>query len=533
MYVKQKKTGQMGYLPDAEFNPDEYEEIKDPSIVSQLDGAYKQTQAQNIVQPQATNQSSQPNTITGHTPQEHMKALQSARAAGDKTAEADILANYNAEYQYQKDTGSIGGESDKEKKESEAKTKTKALTLVDELLKRDTGAVTGARNPFKYATGEAQYTKALLDQIKALLSIEGRSALKGSGQISDFEVKMLEDSMSALATNKNGNYILKNEDLKKELLKIQEALGGEANSQTAPTSQGGFGENAKDIMNSILGIPSQVMNAPQNAMALQDQYGSMGQSILSGEGPGRDLLMGSSTGMLPEYNQALGEPLKGGDVISRIADRAKEKPITTAMDVASLLPFLRIGKGTKTGQVAETAGKVGKAKTSLADIPNLSKSEMSALQTAEKIAEGSKKLGKVLPRTWLNKAKQNAFDLYEGVKVDTKVIEQSGKDFVKRYPSAQNTYNKYTRAIKSIDSVKKLDDVLKEWGDVFKKNKDIKPGINNDLIANLWKSGRQELATKAPKVDKVKMIMGETMDMSAAAGKALWKSVLAKMLFIK
>ncbi len=64
----------------------------------------------------------------------------------------------------------------------------------------------------------------------------------------------------------------------------------------------------------------------------------------------------------------------------------------------------------------------------------------------------------------------------------------------------------------------------------FKTNKEIKPGIGNDLIGEMWKAGRQELANKAPMVDKIKTTMGETMDISKAAGKALWKGVLTKLL---
>jgi hypothetical protein len=473
--------------------------------------------------------------------QQNEQSLQQSQATSaiQSTKELDVnQKKMEQEYQFKQEhptpltpTEQAALDDAKQKKESAGKTKANTISLVDELLSRDTGAITGVKNIFKYATGENQYTENLFKELQAKLSLSGREQLKGTGQISDFEAKMLADSVSALKTN------LSNEDFAKELAKIKTILSGETtqvNSSNVKPQNGQvkFGENAKDIVNGILNIPSQIANIPQNAVDLQNKYGSMGESIVSGKGPGRDLLMGSSTGMLPEYNKVLGEPLKGGDVVSRIVDRAKEKPITTALDVASLLPFLKIGKGsTKVAPTTEVTGEAGKT-AALTDIPNLTKAERVALQTAEKVAGGSKKLGEALPVKWLNKAKENAFDLYKEVIPDTNVIKQAAEDYIARYPSARGIYDKYETSINSIKTVKELDNALKEWSDVFKTNKEIKPGISNDLIAQLWKAGRQELASKAPMVDKVKTIMGETMDISKAAGKALWKTVLAKVLLL-
>jgi hypothetical protein len=60
-----------------------------------------------------------------------------------------------------------------------------------------------------------------------------------------------------------------------------------------------------------------------------------------------------------QYNELLGEPLKGGDVVGRIKKRAYEKPVTTALDV---LPGIGLAKKAlgigKVGRVASIAGKV-------------------------------------------------------------------------------------------------------------------------------------------------------------------------------
>lgn len=75
-------------------------------------------QAQGGGQPQAPE--TQSTYITGYSPQEHLQALQQARAAGDKNAEADIMDNYTKEYQYQKDQRAY---ADKAKAEAKADAK--------------------------------------------------------------------------------------------------------------------------------------------------------------------------------------------------------------------------------------------------------------------------------------------------------------------------------------------------------------------------------------------------------------------------
>ena len=57
-----------------------------------------------------------------------------------------------------------------------------------------------------------------LKQISAILSLDSRQKLKGSGAISDFEAKTLAEAASAFSTG------LSNEDAKKELKKIRGAF---------------------------------------------------------------------------------------------------------------------------------------------------------------------------------------------------------------------------------------------------------------------------------------------------------------------
>ncbi len=108
----------------------------------------------------------------------------------------------------------------KEDKDKAEGLKMQAIDVVDELLARDTGAITGLKNPIKSLTGENALTQNLFDQIKSILSLENVKFLKGQGSVSDAERDLLAKSASSLNTN------LRNEDFYNELLKIKGILSG-------------------------------------------------------------------------------------------------------------------------------------------------------------------------------------------------------------------------------------------------------------------------------------------------------------------
>ena len=75
--------------------------------------------------------------------------------------------------------------------------------------------------------GKGAVAKNRYKQLKGLLSLENRQKLKGSGAISDFEFKVLEQASSALGRN------LSDSDFRTELEKIRTALGGSATTSNA------------------------------------------------------------------------------------------------------------------------------------------------------------------------------------------------------------------------------------------------------------------------------------------------------------
>jgi len=102
-----------------------------------------------------------------------------------------------------------------------------AVKSIDELLKDPTkldsiiGMVYG-RIPSNYLGPIDTDTLAQLDQVKALMALEGRQKLKGSGAISDFESKMLEKAATKI--NRAGTL----DTMVKELETLRSQLSGPA-----------------------------------------------------------------------------------------------------------------------------------------------------------------------------------------------------------------------------------------------------------------------------------------------------------------
>lgn len=102
-----------------------------------------------------------------------------------------------------------------------------AISVIDQILSRDTNAIAGIPSITSYLPGtSSQLTKTLAQQLNGILSLENRQLLKGSGAISDYEFKVLSQAASALGIDKNGRSALSNADFKAQLQKLKEDLAG-------------------------------------------------------------------------------------------------------------------------------------------------------------------------------------------------------------------------------------------------------------------------------------------------------------------
>ena len=448
--------------------------------------------------------------------------LQKTQGVSDIQAQKELEVSRlkrEEEYKFKQENPEIEPlkQEDIEKKEAGVLAKQSALSVVDDILSRDFGAITGAKNPLKYITKEAQYTKALVDQLKAKLSLDARSLIKGTGQISDIEVKMLADSVNALGADQKGRYQLRNEDFKRELLNIKNILEGKGGERATVENKPSYLEElvknvpkeAGEIAGGIAGLTGQVAKVSPPVQVYNMLKGNQQQNVQNIQELG-STVAGIPGAVVQDVKSAVKDPL----------GYIKENPVSTALILA---PFL---KGLK---------PLSKAKVVTAVESTAVKELAPEISTIEKLAKGSKTVSKITSpiKTILLKQKEKAFKLYEDVPVDLKVIDNAAREFIKRYPTKGKIYEEYKTAIKSSNTIKKLDKSLGEWGDAFKTNQEIKPGIKNDFLGTIWKAGRKEIEAKAPQLSAVKTLMGEDIKFGQAASKALWKAVLAKLLLGK
>lgn len=99
------------------------------------------------------------------------------------------------------------------------------VKVVDQLLGKNTKPITGVSQIEAMIPGtNAQKTVNLFNQLVSMLSLENRQKLKGSGQISDYESKVLEKAASSLTRS------LSDEDFRATLEEMKQELSGKKTS---------------------------------------------------------------------------------------------------------------------------------------------------------------------------------------------------------------------------------------------------------------------------------------------------------------
>ena len=129
-------------------------------------------------------------------------------------------------------------------------------SLANEILSNPNLATATGRssvlNPANYIPGsDVQLVKNQINQLTALLSLENREKLKGSGAVSDYESRQLAQSASALGTN------LSDEDFERELKKVRGVFATSAGLETivvitSPDGQKKVGPADRDTIESAV-----------------------------------------------------------------------------------------------------------------------------------------------------------------------------------------------------------------------------------------------------------------------------------------
>jgi len=131
---------------------------------------------------------------------------------------------------------------------------TSGLALTNEILNSPyLDQVFGLKNPLTYWTSGSneQLVKSQRDQLVAMLSLENRSKLKGSGAISDFEARTLEKAASAL------NKSLSDRDARRVLKQIKGAFATSAGLEadvkvTSPSGEVISATATRDEINQLI-----------------------------------------------------------------------------------------------------------------------------------------------------------------------------------------------------------------------------------------------------------------------------------------
>jgi hypothetical protein len=133
-----------------------------------------------------------------------------------------------------------------------------AVSLVNDILSDDNFRFMSGEhklNPFTYIPGNTAnpiFNKGA--QLAALLALENRAKLKGSGAVSDYESRILNQSSSSLGLDKNGRSNLPQEQLRKELKKVAGILTSMSGLPvkvkiTAPTGEFKYGQLDRATIN--------------------------------------------------------------------------------------------------------------------------------------------------------------------------------------------------------------------------------------------------------------------------------------------
>ncbi len=260
---------------------------------------------------------------------------------------------------YQDSLTKISGE-DTKKKDAKADFLKKAESVLDIIGKGKSGSLKGKEYEDAINSVASQYvaSKAFGEGGKSLTNTE-LSILSGQTPVIEQRVGNPLEKAAAWAQGRvvpqRGVVTDDPATLERKMLMAVAALKGEQvdpkalqavappQKEEKPTAQGFGGNlanNAKDILNSILNFPKQAAEQVGKDFKIQTQGANplnpVGIQLVSPE-----TAKNAAQSVAGEYNDLLGRPLEGGDIIDKILKRGYEKPANTILD---LLPFLP-GKG--------------------------------------------------------------------------------------------------------------------------------------------------------------------------------------------
>ena len=142
----------------------------------------------------------------------------------------------------------------------------------------------------------------------------------------------------------------------------------------------------------------------------------------------------------------------------------------------------------------------------------------------------AEKIRSMSPQSILGKAQSKATEAASRVKIDTGKLEASANKVTESLPKAGRIVEDNLSAIKSAKTPAILLERMSVWKDAYSAAKQVGKTEKAKVFDALYKTGLEELRTKAPEVYKNRQLLRLTYELPKAGGKALWNATLGRVL---
>lgn len=463
------QDGRVGSVEDWEFNP---------ATMTQLG-------ASNTTSNTQTNTASKPLTVTGHTPEEHMEALQYVQSIGDTKKAKQIQEDLDKENQYQQLT-KVAAEQVRAGQLKVTDLPADQQVAVSSLLTQS------GYQPKKEKTPEEGELAAVLNLID---NLQGHYQESGAGGFASGPLA----GVSGL--QKKGSALLGLNDAAK------------------------LYENEKEgFVASLKGITGDTgVLTEQDALRLLKLLPDLGATTGVAKGGFNDLLSQVAAKYGVEAKKTTIDPKMQG-LMDIIAPATKEYAENIGKARNELTDEQRIEKARAIGQNAQPLQLLinllkGQKEAGELLAPT---AEIAGLVTAPGAVKGGLSFLKGIPSKFSSAGSIAARETAaKGLTVNTKPLIQAGDDYVKNIePAAQKAWETLKPAIKDTTDVPELLEKLSVWGSKAYTKSGDKRAITEGLLKDhLYKMGRKIIEQEAPQVAKYTKDISRTIDKKKILGK--------------
>jgi hypothetical protein len=461
-----------------------------------------------VIPPTQPTENPQQKYITGYSLQEHMDALNQARAAGDKAAIKTITEDYNREYTYQKDIASV--ESDRLK---EVANKKKTASSLRKEFSKETNSV-GFLNAQKSYDTAIKAPKTGAGDLTIIYSYI--KSLDPTSVVREGEINLTKAAESV------PNNILTAYQRAKEGKVMSDELRGEMIDNLA-MMYNERAEKQKELNALYSGLAVDQGVEPNDIIGKVGEIKTLklkNQNKINKEPESREELLGN---MLFGFGKSIAQPfvttgknisaagqLLTGMGVSKVNPELGQKILEK--DILGSQETFRKASEDKGGLIKEQAG----ASLELASpkLLGIAGSKLSPI------------LSKIIPNT---KAFKAAVKATPNLKTD-KLIK-AGEQFVADNPNAIEQWNimkpTINNTMKTEDLLRKMFDV---WSGSFTKGGDIKSTAEGQLFGKLYKTGREIIKKQAPEVSGQIRAYKLKRDLPKLIQKGSWLATKLKFL---